>query len=98
MAIDRVIKTVVIPCGTVTTTTANTTVERDITVAAGILAVGDMIVGINKPTHQAGLGIVGARVKDAVTLSVTYGNFTASTIVPTSEDYLVFVARPMLAA
>ena len=73
--------------GTVTTIGANTTQERDFTVA-GLLAT-DIIVAINKPTAQAGLGIVGMRVKAANTLSITYINATASAIVPTAEAYSV---------
>lgn len=51
-------------------------------------------VYINKPTAQAGLGIVGSRVSAAGVLAITFGNFTAATITPTaSESYTVFVAR-----
>ena len=98
MSVDRAVKTISLVTGTVTSCTANTTVERDFAVAANILVAGDMIVGVNKPTHQAGLGIVGARVKDALTIAITYGNYTGSGIVPTDETYLIFVARPLLAA
>lgn len=51
-------------------------------------------VFVNKPTAQAGLGIVGARVSAAGVIAITFGNFTAATITPTaSESYTVFVAR-----
>lgn len=51
-------------------------------------------VYVNKPTAQAGLGIVGARVSAADTLAITFGNFTSATITPTaSEVYRVWVAR-----
>lgn len=77
--------------GTVASVTANSTIEADFTVAG--LEVGDVIVSINKPTHQAGLGIVNARVKAADTLSITYMNTTAAGIVPTDENYLVVAMR-----
>lgn len=51
-------------------------------------------VYVNKPTAQAGLGIVGARVSAANVLAITFGNLTAATITPTaSESYLVLVVR-----
>lgn len=71
---------------------ANTSAEQTFTVNG--LAVGDN-VNINKPTAQAGLGIVGARVSAANTLAITFGNFTAASITPTaSERYSVLVSRP----
>lgn len=51
-------------------------------------------VYVNKPTAQAGLGIVGARVSAADTLAITFMNATAATITPTaSEVYKVQVMR-----
>lgn len=51
-------------------------------------------VYVNKPTAQAGLGIVGARVSATGVLALTFMNATAATITPTaSEVYTVFVAR-----
>jgi hypothetical protein len=50
-------------------------------------------VAVNKPTAQAGLGIVGSRA-GAGFLGITFGNFTAATITPTSaEVYTVLVMR-----
>jgi hypothetical protein len=73
---------------------ANTTAEQDLTVSG--LAVGDFVVSINKPTAQAGIGIVGARVKAADTLAVTFVNATGSAVTPTaSEAYLIGVFRPV---
>lgn len=70
---------------------ANTSAEQTFTVAG--LMTGDH-VAVNKPTAQAGLGLVGARVSGANTLALTFGNFTASPITPTaSETYLVMVSR-----
>lgn len=55
--------------------------------------VGDY-VGVNKPTAQAGLGIVGSRISAAGVLAITFANVTAATITPTAaEVYTVFVAR-----
>lgn len=71
---------------------ANTSAEQTFTVNG--LQAGDH-VAVSKPTAQAGLGIVGARVSAANTLAITFGNFTASPITPTaSETYLVLVSRP----
>jgi hypothetical protein len=51
-------------------------------------------VAVMKPTAQAGLGIVGARVSAADVLAITFMNATAATITPTaSQVYQVFVAR-----
>lgn len=73
---------------------ANTSAEQTFTVAG--VAVGDMVSGVNKPTTQAGLGIVGMRVSAANTIAITFGNFTASPIVPTaSEVYVLQIVRPM---
>jgi len=71
---------------------ANTSAEQDLTVTG--VKVGD-VIAVNKPTAQAGLGVVGARVSAADTVSVTFGNFTAATpITPTaSETYSFLVVR-----
>lgn len=71
---------------------ANTTAEQTFTVN-GLLA-GDFVACVNKPTAQAGLGIVGCRVSAANTLAITFSNNTASPIVPTaSQVYQVMIAR-----
>jgi hypothetical protein len=70
----------------------NTTAEQTFTVN-GLLA-GD-VVCVNKPTAQAGLGIVGSRVSAANTLGITFSNNTASSITPTAAQvYKVVVSRP----
>lgn len=70
----------------------NTTAEQTFTVPG--LAVGDWVF-VNKPTAQAGLGIVGCRVTAANTLGITFSNNTGSSITPTaSQVYLVLVLRP----
>jgi hypothetical protein len=70
----------------------NTTAEQTFTVN-GLLP-GDMVL-VNKPTTQAGLGIVGSRVSAANTLAITFSNNTAASITPTAaQAYLVLVSRP----
>lgn len=72
---------------------ANTSAEQTFTLK-GLRLTTDMIVGVSKPTAQAGLGIVGWRVTANDTLGITFANFTASPITPTaSQVYLVQVAR-----
>lgn len=73
---------------------ANTTAEQTFKVTG--LLVGDVVGQINKPTAQAGLGIVGQRVSAANTLAITFCNNTAGSITPTaSEVYSFKVSRPM---
>jgi hypothetical protein len=70
---------------------ANTTAEQTFTVTG--LTTADKVF-VSKPTAQAGLGIVGMRVAGANSLAITFGNFTASPIVPTaSEAYAVVAIR-----
>jgi hypothetical protein len=76
--------------GTFTEVSANTTSEQSLTVL-GVRS-GDMVT-VNKPTHQAGLGVVGARVNAADTVALTFMNNTGSGITPTAETYNVHVFR-----
>lgn len=70
---------------------ANTTAEQTFT-APG-LGTNDYVF-VNKPTAQAGLGVVGCRVSAANTLAITFSNNTASPITPTaSEVYKVFYIK-----
>lgn len=62
---------------------ANTTAEQTFTVAG--LTTND-VVAVTKPTAQAGLGIVGARVSAANTLAITFSNNTGSGITPTAAE------------
>ncbi len=70
---------------------ANTTAERIFTVIG--LDAGFDTVFVSKPTHQTGLGIVNARVSADDTLALTFMNNTGGGITPTTENYLLFVAR-----
>lgn len=69
---------------------ANTTSEQTFTING--LKTNDIIV-VNKPTHQTGLGIVGARVSAANTLAITFMNNTGSGIDPSSETYRILAYR-----
>jgi hypothetical protein len=72
---------------------ANTTAEQAFTVTG--LQLGDF-VEVNKPSVQAGLGIVNTRVSAANTLSITFSNSTASPIIPTAgEVHFLCVTRPL---
>lgn len=76
---------------------ANTTAEQNFAATGiGLFFANPLtdFVWVNKPTAQAGLGIVGARVSANDQLSITFSNNTASPIVPTaSESYQVMVLR-----
>lgn len=69
---------------------ANTTAEQTFTVAG--LTTND-VVYVNKPTHQAGLGIGGCRVPAADTLAITYVNVTGGGITPSTESYDIIAIR-----
>lgn len=72
---------------------ANATSAEVAMTVTGLLAT-DMVVGISKPTAQAGLAIVNQRISAADTLGITFGNFTAATITPTaSQSYAIAVFR-----
>jgi hypothetical protein len=75
---------------TPTEVSANTTEEQTFTVSG--LTTSDAAF-VNKPTHQAGLGIVNVRVSATDTLAITFGNFTGAPITPTSETYLIISTR-----
>lgn len=71
---------------------ANTTAEETFAVT-GITS-SDMIASINKPTAQAGLGIVGWRQCGTNCLGITFSNNTGSGITPTaSQTYEVLTVR-----
>lgn len=69
---------------------ANTTSEQTFSVPG--LTTED-IVTVNKPSHQTGLGIAGARVSAANTLAITFMNTTAGSIDPSSETYKIVAVR-----
>lgn len=70
---------------------ANSVSEQQFTLT-GTAAVIDsgMIIGVNKPTQQAGLGVMSARVVSKNVIAITFANFTAATLTPTAaETYLI---------
>lgn len=70
---------------------ANTSAEQTFTIR-GLLP-SDFVL-VQKPTAQAGLGIVGARVSAVDTLAITFMNDTGAPIVPTAAQlYLLRVTR-----
>lgn len=71
---------------------ANTTAQQTFTVTG--VKVSDVVVAVEKPSHQAGLGIVGARVTAADTVGITFSNNTGVGITPTAgETYDFVIAR-----
>lgn len=71
---------------------ANTTAEQTFTLSGVQL---NDVVSATKPTLQAGLGIVNARVSAANAIAITFSNNTGSPIVPTAaETYVVELNRP----
>ena len=79
---------VVIYTPTITPTGVATLTTAEQTFAVTGLVAGSP-VWVNKPSVQAGLGIVGARVSSSGTLAINFLNTTANTITPTSEAYVV---------
>lgn len=70
-----------------------TTAEQGLTVTG--LATTDTVIGVVKPTAQAGIGLAGWRVSAANTLGLTFINPTAGTLTPTSsEEYALQIYRP----
>ncbi len=69
---------------------ANTTAEQTFTVTG--LTTADKVF-VNKPSVNAGLGIVNARVSAADTLAITFVNATAAAIDPAAETYAVVALR-----
>lgn len=74
---------------------ANTTAEQIFAVTGATVGSG---VVVNKPTAQAGLGIVGARVSTAGNVGITFSNNTAGAITPTASEAYVITLLPALVA
>lgn len=72
---------------------ANTTAEQTFNVAnlPANPAGGGGVLLVTKPTAQAGLGIVGARVVGAGQIGITFSNNTAAGITPTAAETYSFV-------
>ena len=72
---------------------ANTTAEQTFT-CTGLVSSTDKIIGVSKPSAQAGLGIVGWRVSADNTVAIVFSNNTGAGITPTAgETYTVFAHR-----
>jgi hypothetical protein len=74
---------------------ANTTAEQDITVTG--VTTADTLLSVIKPTASAGIGIVGARIKAANTIALTFVNATGSAVNADAEDgyqFIVIKAAP----
>lgn len=83
---------------TPTAAAVNTTGEQTFTGLGTGLLPGDVMVGVSKPTAQAGLGIVGFRISTTLpdTFYITFSNNTAGAITPTAaEVYSLTFARPI---
>jgi len=79
--------------GVLASVVAATTAELTLTEAG--IAAADVIVGISKPTLQAGLAVVGGRVSAASTIKALFVNATAGNLTPTgSEIYNVTTLKP----
>ncbi len=73
---------------------ANATAAEQTFDASSIGLLTTDVVLVQKPTAQAGLGIVGSRVSASNVLAITFMNATAATITPTaSQAYQVTVLR-----
>lgn len=84
---------------TLTPAVVATATTADVTITSANVLANDIVTGIQKPTLQAGLGIVSSRVSAASTLKATFVNPTAGTLTPTaSEDYTWSLFRPAPAA
>ncbi|CAB4141039.1 hypothetical protein UFOVP413_14 [uncultured Caudovirales phage] len=78
--------------GTLSAVGAATVAEQNVTIAG--LTTKDVVLRVEKPTHQAGLSCSGGRVASADTLAIQFSNPTASGITPTaSEVYRVVVVQ-----
>ncbi len=89
--------TIGVNVGTLAACATITTAEQSVAVT-GLLTT-DVIMGVSKPTAQAGLGIAGYRVSSAGNLGITFVNPTAAGITPTANEvYQVSVFRQNPAA
>lgn len=71
----------------------NTTAEQTFTITNLGFSPASFVT-VNKPSFQAGLGIVNTRISALDTLAITYVNATSSPITPTAESYYLHVVRP----
>lgn len=73
---------------------ANSSNEQTFT-CTGLVLATDTIIGVSKPTHQVGLGIVGWRVSANDQIAIAFMNNSGGSITPTAgQTYTVFAHRP----
>src|SRR5690349_8538451 len=73
-------------------TVANNTTEEQIFAVGGVVGSTDSVISVNKPTAQAGLGIVGWRVVADGQVGITFANPTNGGITPTAgEVYTILI-------
>lgn len=68
---------------------ANTSAEQTVTVTG--VTTSDVVLNVVKPTAEAGIGIVNARISAANTVALTIMNATGSAVDAASEDGWQFV-------
>jgi len=69
---------------TVASVAANASAEQ--TFAVANLGTADIIIGVQKPTTNAGIVIGGARVSAAGTIAINFANVTTAGITPTASQ------------
>lgn len=80
--------------GSLTGVATVTSAQRTATLST--LATSDTVLGVSKPTIQAGLLSGGGRVAAAGSLGIDFGNPTAGTLTPTANEvYGVGIFRPV---
>ena len=72
---------------------ANTSADNATTINVPGANVGDLVIAF-KPTTDAGLAVVDARVSAADTIQVTFMNSTASPVDASSESWKFLVIKP----
>lgn len=77
---------------TPTSVGAGATQQKTVTVT-GLVAATDVVVAINGPGFNAGIGTLMARVTADNTLGVSFGNPTAASHTPPAGTYRVVVSR-----
>ena len=82
-----------VSAGTVASVVSSTTMSAALTLSN--LALGDIVIGMQKPTQQVGILFGSSFVSSAGKLCVTFGNPTAGPLTPTANEvYGVATKRP----
>lgn len=72
---------------------ANTSADNATTLTLTGVKQGDLVIAF-KPTTDAGMAVLDARVSAADTIQVVLGNFTILSINPASETWTFLIFRP----